>query len=461
MKWLDQRGVAPITVVVIVLVSIGGTIGVPVAVDVADVDPDHPLYALERFGERIRMVDDEAQMKERCIEGYRMFEKYGEAALRYDVFKEFVEKAEVLMAKPEVKEKVKAWLEGEEQRAGIVTDLYDVDPDHPLYEYEKKGELFRKITDEDLLKERWDEYARLVDWGKGLEYEEILDNFVEKVRACVPGDNPAKPEVVQWMQEHIPSIGRVRLKLCKEMLEKCKEELPELEENILAELEAIENYEKLPTISSELLEEIMARLKLIEEKVKEKIPEELAPYLEILDIIGDVNITANVEINISIEVPPDLAAEYNEMLTEFEIELVEIEAELEGAEIELEIPGEFKTLQKTHGLYAVKRLVEVAKDLREKAQAAFDEGEYRKALGLIHAAKMNLKQAEKILEHAVEWEKEYREIWEKHRERFEEFKEELKEELGKEWAKIVEEYKGKLEELKQKMKERLEKWKKA
>ena len=363
MKWLDKRGVAPITIIVIVVVSAGVTVGVPVAVDVADVDPDHPLYALERLGERIRMIGDEDQMKE-----------------------------------------------------------------------------------------RWGEYARLVDRGKGLEYKEILEEFVEKMRICVPWDVAAKQEVVQWMQDQMPGIGRVHLKLCKEMLEKCKEDLPELEEELEDEIEAIEGYEELPTLPPELLEEIRARLHLIREKVEEhraRIREPIAVYFVIDDVLVDVDINVNVEVHISVEKPLDLVAEFEKLLDEFLEELAEIEAKLEGAAVELEIrPGVFKILQETHGLYAVKRLVEVAKDHKERAEAAFEP---RKALGLIHAAKTNLKQAEEILEHALEWEEEHREIWEKHLQRFEEIKEKLVGELETGWENILEEYKGKLDELKQKI----------
>ncbi|MCK4405092.1 MAG: hypothetical protein KAV43_01115, partial [Hadesarchaea archaeon] len=138
MRRLDQKGVAALAVVIVIAASTGAAVATPVIVDVADVDPDHPLYGLERLGERIRMVGDDDQMRE-----------------------------------------------------------------------------------------RWGEYARLVDRGKGIGYKKILEEFVEKMHAVAPGDVEAEREEIQWMQGRMLGIGRVQLRLSKELCEGLKDDLPE------------------------------------------------------------------------------------------------------------------------------------------------------------------------------------------------------------------------------------------
>ena len=425
---LDQRGMATVMVVVIIAASAGGAVATPVVVDVADVDPDHPLYALERLGERVRMVGDEDLMRERCFEGYRMWEKYGEAALRYDVFKEFVRKAEMLLKEPTpIADRVWSWLEEETARAGVVVDLYDVDPDHVLYEFEKEGEVILEIAPEELMVERWSEYERLVDRGKGLEYKVILEEFVEKMRECVPGDVEVEVEVIRWMQEQMPGIGRVQLMLCKEMLVEIKEEMPELEVEIEVEIEAIENYlEELPALPPAEWEKIRAHIRLIREKFENLHPD-WATVADINDLIADASITVNVEVEITIDPPPIAAAEFEEELDEFSELLAEVQAMLEGAP------------ENAAGRRAVERLVEAAIELKDKAMHAYEAGAIRRALALIHAAQVHLRNAKTILEHASEWEEEFKEEWAEWKEEWEEMKQEWKErweELREELEKI-------------------------
>ncbi len=55
MKKMSQAGVATAVAVVAVVAVMGGSVGVPVAVDsVADPNPTSPLYGLERAGEKIK-----------------------------------------------------------------------------------------------------------------------------------------------------------------------------------------------------------------------------------------------------------------------------------------------------------------------------------------------------------------------------------------------------------------------
>jgi len=117
---IDQRGVAALIVLIIVLASAGAAAATPVAVDVADIDQDHPLYELERVGERIRMVDNEHQMMERFQEYSKMCEK-GKGSQYHAIMQEFRERMiDILETTPEnteAKARVIAWMQ--EQMPGI------------------------------------------------------------------------------------------------------------------------------------------------------------------------------------------------------------------------------------------------------------------------------------------------------------------------------------------------------
>lgn len=54
MKKLGQKGIAAMAVAAAVLAVSGSAVGAPIVVDEMDVNPTHPLYGLERAGERIK-----------------------------------------------------------------------------------------------------------------------------------------------------------------------------------------------------------------------------------------------------------------------------------------------------------------------------------------------------------------------------------------------------------------------
>ncbi|MFQ6129668.1 MAG: hypothetical protein ACE5OT_02525 [Candidatus Hadarchaeaceae archaeon] len=345
---LDEKGVAMVSVAVIVLVAAGGAVAVPVAVDAVDVDPDHPLYALERLGERIRMVSVEDQMKE-----------------------------------------------------------------------------------------RWSEYSYLVDRAKGLEYKHVLEEFVQKMHEVVPGDVAAKQDIVRWLQENMPGIGLVQLKLQKELAERLREgftDLPEIREEIENEIDEIENMEEiLPGATPELRENITAHLRLIKEKlvnIARRYPERVRPvnvYFDIDNVLVDVDITVNVEVKINVIRPPDWTTGFENALDEFENLLLEVQAMLQG------------TPENAPGRHAAERLVEVAIELRDKAVAAYGENRTRNALGLIHAAKMHLLNAKIILEHASEWESKFRDEWTRWKRRWKNFVKPILENRGEQIENLIEE----------------------
>lgn len=359
MRRLDQKGVATLAVVIIIAASTGTAMATPLIVDVADVDPDHPLYGLERLGERIRMVGDDDQMME-----------------------------------------------------------------------------------------RWGEYARLVDRGKGIGYKKILEEFVERMHAVAPGDVEAEREEVQWMQGQMLGIGRVQLRLSKELCESLKDDLPEISEEIDRICDEIENCEEWLEVA-ELRENARARLRLIREKIENIVRQHRARirrpaniYFDIDNVLADVDVTVNTEVDITIVKPiPIVAQSFEEKLNEFENLLAEVQAMLEGAP------------ENTHGVRAARQLVEVAIKHENGAMTAYEEEKLRNALGLIHAATMQLRNAKLILEHASEWESQLAAQWMQWRERWQELKQELIEEGA--WENILENWEQYAENIRQRWQERL------
>ncbi|MBA7602388.1 hypothetical protein ES703_09477 [subsurface metagenome] len=360
MRRLDQKGVAALAVVIVIAASTGAAVATPVIVDVADVDPDHPLYGLERLGERIRMVGDDDQMRE-----------------------------------------------------------------------------------------RWGEYARLVDRGKGIGYKKILEEFVEKMHAVAPGDVEAEREEIQWMQGQMLGICRVQLRLSKELCEGLKDDLPEVSEEINRICNEIENCEEWLEVA-ELRENARARLRLIREKIENivrrhraRIRRPVNIYFDIDNVLADVDVTVNIEVDITIVRPiPIVAQSFEEKLNEFKNLFAEVQAMLEGAP------------ENTHGVRAVRQLVEVAtKQYKNRAVTAYEGEKLRRALGLIHAAIMPLRNAKLILEHASEWEPEFTGQWMQWRERWQELKQELIEEGA--WENILENWEQFAENIRQRWREKL------
>ncbi len=117
MKKMGQGGIAAIPILVAIVASAGGTIATPVIVDKINVNPDHPLYGLERLGERIQMVGDEDQMKERWSEYCQMVDR-GKGLLYRNILEEFRKKLQkVAPGDVATKQEVVRWMQ--EQMPGI------------------------------------------------------------------------------------------------------------------------------------------------------------------------------------------------------------------------------------------------------------------------------------------------------------------------------------------------------
>jgi len=329
----------------------------------------------------------------------------------------------------------------------VIVDVADVDPDHPLYGLERLGERIRMVGDDDQMKERWGEYVRLVNRGKGIGYKKILEEFVERMRAVAPGDVEAKQEEVLWMQGQMPGIGMVQLRMSKELCEGLKDDLPEIGEEIERICDEIENCQEWLEVA-ELRENVRARLRLIREKIENivrrhraRIMKPINIYLDIDNLLDNVDVTMDVEVDITIVRPiPIVAQSFEEKLNEFENLLAEVQAMLEGAP------------ENTHGVRAARQLVEVGTKHKISAVTAYEEEKLRRALGLIHAAIMHLRNAKRILEHASEWEPEFTGQWTQWKERWRELKQELIEEEV--WENVLENWEHYAENIRQRWREK-------
>jgi len=117
---MDKSGVAALTALVIILASAGAAVATPVAVDTIDVDPDSPFYGLERLGEQIKMVSNEAQMMERWTEYERMVDR-GKALEYRAIMQEFVDKLQAIeVDNSEAKRALVEWMQEKMPGIGMV-----------------------------------------------------------------------------------------------------------------------------------------------------------------------------------------------------------------------------------------------------------------------------------------------------------------------------------------------------
>lgn len=186
----------------------------------------------------------------------------------------------------------------------IAVDAADVDPDHPLYALERLGERLRGTGIVSRIKERWGEYARVIARGKAALYHTILMEFRDELKHVLenlPENARAKQEIIRWIRERAPELGRLRLRVlgeaCKRLLERLENrpELAELIENLRRKLAEEENA--FPDFPSEAFERLRAKLQLIKERLKEA-AQRLKPgwrpfnvYINVDDIFVDVDIT--------------------------------------------------------------------------------------------------------------------------------------------------------------------------
>jgi hypothetical protein len=278
----------------------------------------------------------------------------------------------------------------------VAVDSIDVDPDSPLYALERLGERIKGVSDVSAMKERFIEFSRMCDKGKGSQFLHIQDE-VETLYGKLP--EPKKAEVAGWLKTQETRVAKNRVLLLKEAALKLGEEL----KGTTAAVEVEKVAGDLEACSQEVStkpEEVQARIELLKQKLESlrvahpaRVKPEVVKALEAERKVGDFEVKVRAEVAARVEAPPvDLQKE----LGELELRLAEIKAKLELA-------------PKVAGGKAAEALVREAEEHRDKALKAAEDNKVR--IGLIHSAKVLLGRAEKILDHAIDWENEHAEDW--------------------------------------------------
>jgi hypothetical protein len=331
---MEVKGIAPLVIAVIVVVAGGASAAIPVAVDSIDVDPDSPLYALERLGERIKGVSDVSAMKERFMEFSRMCDK-GKGADFQHIYNEFSSTYEKLMQKLPDAEKAKILEWAAQQEARMVKN---------------RIQLLKQVAIE------------LKKSLKGTSEEVVLENVIQELDACTREVETKVAEV------------KSKLELLKQKVQEIKESRPRIYVDTKANIAAT-----------------------IEQSSQTK----------------ELEIRAEAEERKSVKVE-NLLEEYQQ----FDSELAEIEAKLQLAPM-------------VAGGKAARRLVEEAKKHRNMSESALKENRLGAAAGLLHVAEELLGRAQMILDHATEWEKEHASQWRAYQNACSKIEEKLKE-----WGKV-------------------------
>ncbi len=303
-----------------------------------------------------------------------------------------------------------------------VVDLIDVDPDSPFYGLERLGEKIRMVSEDDQMMERWTEYVHLVDRAKGVEYEHILEEFTEKINKTVSSDAITKRGVVEWMEEHLPEVKVVRVKLMKELCEKLKKRFPELSVEVDNEIQVLDDIlEEVSSAAVQSTDNIQARIELMAHRLQGlagqqgQMPGDLSDYFRVENILADVNITIDVEVVTAVQASIITISVFDDALSKFNGAMSEIQAMLEGA------PE--NTLSKN----VVEKLVDISEQLKENSISAMEKNETRSAFTSVSAARIHLTHAKAILEHADEWEPSFSDEWSNWKKSWEILKQEWKE----------------------------------
>ncbi len=282
----------------------------------------------------------------------------------------------------------------------VVVDTVDVDPDSPLYALERLGERIKRMDDVSVMKERFMEFSKMCDKGKGSQFlhiQEETERLYSKLQQELPEEK--KAEVVSWLSAQEVRVAKNKVQLLKEAALKLKEEL----KGTAAEEEIGEVVGDLQECSLEVTtrpEEVQARIELLKQMIENikapyaaRVRVETVKALEAEIKACDFEIKTKVEIK-KTRAPPvfDLQKE----LSEFNTKLAEIKAKLELAP---QVPGR----------KAVEVLVREAEEHRDKALEAAEDNKVR--IGLLHSAVVLLERAEKILDRAMDWEEKHAEEW--------------------------------------------------
>ncbi|MEM2878369.1 MAG: hypothetical protein QXG10_02330 [Candidatus Hadarchaeales archaeon] len=331
----------------------------------------------------------------------------------------------------------------------VVVDIVDVDPDSPFYGLERLGEQIRMVGSEAQMMERWTEYERMVERGKGQEYRGVMQEFVDRLQALDPEKWEEKTELVAWMQEKMPGIGAVRAHVAVQLCERLRKIVGDNElereelDNLRQEMAEIRNRirERYANENDEIRAMIRIRLEAIQrvmERVRERSTENLDEYMVIIDNLegAEVEMEARV-LQFKAEMVQHRISELKENL---EAKILELRAMLEG------IP------ENSLAGVASKRQLEIAEREIERADKALEEGKIGRAFGQVTAATAHLRIAEKLTEKAPDWEPSISPQLFQWREAWQEMKQEMVEEGT--WASLLENPQQLTEQVRQQWTER-------
>jgi len=285
----------------------------------------------------------------------------------------------------------------------IIVDAAGADPDSPLYGLGRLGESMRMASDEEQMKNRWNEYSQMVSRGKGLEYSVILEEFNEKMKSVAPLDAEAKKEVVRWMQEQMPGMGLMEFQLANEFSSKFREfveNAPEYQERIDNIIRVLTDLgEQYSSATPEMQENILAQLRIIMDEFRMltgrfggRLPPELNHYFNADNLLMDSGIHLKIHDDRNKWMPGfENAPAFDNILEEFKVKLAEMQTGLE------EIP------ENTPGLQIALDQLALAIELRDNAIVQNNAGEIEKASFILRAAFAHLDSANRILRQTNEW----------------------------------------------------------
>jgi len=315
----------------------------------------------------------------------------------------------------------------------VAVSAANVDPDHPLYSLKRVGERIRGLSTVEQMKLRWAEYQRMVEKGKGLQYQSVLKEFVDKLNSVAPSDAPAKQEIVRWMQEQLPGIGEVQLKLALQAAGDNQQLRAEIQEQLISWRERKD------------VEALRARLNHFRERARME-----ERYRKVDELFENICIKTRIQENLRLA-ENRLSERFEELRETFENLKLEVEAMLAGAPENL--PGRV----------AAERLYQLALKEESLTFHARDLGLLGRAVGLMTSAVVHLKNAERILEHAQEWEPEHAQLWQEWKEEWQEIKPQIQslwESVAENWEQYKERIKAQIQSLRESAAENWEQYRK-
>jgi hypothetical protein len=185
---------------------------------------------------------------------------------------------------------------------------------------------------------------------------------------------------VENLEQKLPTATSDSLDNTRTELELKAEQLEQIVENQIAENQAIKDYEN-------------------------QLREEIENYFATENILVNVDVKIDIEVSINITNPIHVANE-NELENKFENELENFNKSLSEAQAMLAGAPE-----NIPGRNAAEQQIELAVKLENDAENAYAAGKIWNALTLIRIARVHILDAETILNHASEWEPEFRENW--------------------------------------------------